>query len=93
MISVIEVTINGGRVAKYRRYARDFYLDTSEKMSVKKGFLKAVEEVFADIQNKNGGQKDSVENTDLVYIMNTDGEAFLSWVIKISGEEYIKEAL
>ncbi len=93
MNSVIEVTINGGRVAKYRRYARDFYLDTSEKMSVKKGFLKAVEEVFADIQNKNGGQKDSVENTDLVYIMNTDGEAFLSWVIKISGEEYIKEAL
>lgn len=93
MGSVIEVNINQGRVSKYRRYVRDFSVDASGKISVEKGFLKAVDEVLADIKNQNVNERGIVEDIELSYIADTDGDAFLNWVIKTGGREYVKKAL
>ncbi len=88
MSSPIEVTVSDGRVSKYKRYVRDFYLDENDKINVQKGFLKAVDEVFADIQKSNGKKADFIENMNLLYILDGDEKADLKWLVDVNQSQY-----
>ncbi len=95
MRSAIEITLNDGRVSKYRRLACDFYSDDSKTESVEKGFISAINEVLAEIQSdgKNISVSDSneiIENVELIYILDDNGQAFLSWLINVDGTDYIR---
>ena len=95
MRSAIEVTLNDGRVSKYRRLAYEFYSDDSKTESIEKGFISAINEVLAEIQS--GGENISVsdsneiiENAELIYILDDNEEALLSWLINVDGTDYIR---
>lgn len=93
MHSAIEVTLNKGKVSRYRRLALDFYLD-GVNAEVNKTFTSAVNEVLAEIQNsdKRGGEENEIiENVELAYILNKDKKALLNWIINIGGKDYKKE--
>jgi len=92
MDSVIEITVSEGRVSKYRRFVMDFWLDEDEQLSVRKGFLKAIDEVFADIQRTGEKRPKAVDAMELIYIYPGDENGYLSWFISIDGKKHIKKA-
>jgi len=91
MNSAIEVTVSGGRVSKYRRFAKKFVIDDTHEISVKKTFLAAIDEVLADIQSQNNQSSAVIDNMGLVYILDNDERGSLNWIINIDGRDYIKE--
>ena len=62
---------------------------------IEKGFISAINEVLAEIQS--GGENISVsdsneiiENAELIYILDDNEEALLSWLINVDGTDYIR---
>ncbi len=87
--SIIEVTVSGGKVSKYRRYAKEFLVDENNKKNMEKGFLTAIDEVFAEMNN-DGNQKKAVENMELEYLLYKNENAELKWLIDVDGKRYIR---
>lgn len=90
MNSVIEVTVSGGKVSKYCRFTKKFVNDVSGKSAIKMNFLKAADEVFADIQSGNKENSGVIENIELAYFFETEEKAFLKWFMDIDGKQYVK---
>lgn len=89
MKSVIEVAVSGGRVSRYRRFARNFVVDNLKKENVQKDFVKAVDEVFTDIQN-SGKNQNGVDDIELCYYVGED-EGNLCWIIDVGDKKFVKE--
>lgn len=91
MKSVIEVTVSGGRVSRYRRFARNFVSDNLRKETVKKDFLKAVDEVFTDTQNSNGEKtENNIDDIKLCYYAGEE-DGFLRWIVRVGNKKFVKE--
>ncbi len=99
MRSVIEVTLNEGRVSRYRRLAYDFYPDDSESVIIGKNLINTINEVLAEVQsagqnnNISADSNEIIEDVELIYVLDDNKKAFLNWLINIDGMEYIKETL
>lgn len=85
MTSAIEVTTNGGRVSKYRRYACSYNKqDLSDYAAI--DFVTAADSLY----NELGSVGDKpVDNMELAFVDN--GESVeLRWIINIDGRDYIR---
>lgn len=90
--SIIEITVDGGRVSKYKRYVCDFSVSPDYQAFAVRDFLKAIDEVFADRQSENSGVT-FIDNMFLGYAAKEGGDnIYLNWFIEADGINYIKSA-
>lgn len=94
MKSMIEVTVSGNTVVRYKRYVYNFEIDESNKKYINVDFLKAVDYVFSKIQNnENKSNKDIIDDIILGYtVFEQPSEIQINWGVEIDDNMYFVPA-
>lgn len=92
MKSSIEITVDNGKVTKYKRYIYDYYSEEGDR-EISVDFLDAVNSIYGDIEGENGeADGTTIDDLELAYLIesghNSEG---LKWLISVAGESYIRD--
>lgn len=90
MSSMIEVSVENGRVSKYRRFIYDFYtLDT--KTTVENSFINAIDNTLVKL-GLTFSKNIFINDMDLIYKFdNITMPIPINWEIKINGNKYFED--
>lgn len=86
MESFIEVTVDGSRVSRYKRYLRDYSTTIKDPVYTEKSFLEVIDKGLNELQGE------SIESLRLEYLdMGLDGTP-LCYYAEIDGKKYVETA-
>lgn len=94
MNNMIELTVSGGKVIRYKRLVYEFNLAgaNEEYATADVDFLSAVDRVYEDISELDV-EESRIDKIELCYNAVKPGEyAALSWFINIDGKTYVVDA-
>lgn len=84
--SSIEITVKNNLVVKYKRYAFNFYIQSSKDSVANCDFLTALDSVISNLNEEDKKQK--VDDIRLAYCIDKANTIKLKWFIKIDDTYY-----
>lgn len=94
----IEITVKNNSVRRYRRYAYNFEIDTTQQHHIDSIFITALDNILTSgISGENDAAKirrdASVDEIFLFYPLTSEGSLSLKWLASIDGEYYIADTV
>ncbi len=86
MESFIEITVDSGRVTKYKRYLRDYVTTIKDPVYTEKTFLEVIDNGLSRLEGEY------IESLKLSYLESGEDSAPLCYVVSIDGKNYVETA-
>ncbi|MCD8090960.1 MAG: hypothetical protein LUD81_10165 [Clostridiales bacterium] len=86
MSRIIEITVDGSRIAKYKRYLRDYITTVRDPVYTEKTFLEVIDNGLSKLEGEY------IDSLRLSYLESGEESVPLCYVVSIDGKNYVETA-